>query len=68
MDWFWSLVNVLNDIRTFQEAYPLAYGVLIFQTVVFSIIGFMIFDKVTTAIGKKRAMKLAAEKQAKQKG
>ncbi len=68
MEWFWSLVNVLQDIQTFQDGYPLAYAVLIFQTVVFSIIGFMIFNKLTDSISKKRAKKLAAERQEKQKG
>ncbi len=63
MDWFWSLVNVLQDIQTFQDGYPLAYAVLVFQTVVFSVIGFMIFNKITDAIGKKRAKKIAQEKQ-----
>lgn len=68
MDFITQLLNVLNDIGQFRELYPLAFGVLVWQTVVFSIIGFSALKKISDSVVKKRTKKIAQEKLEKQKG
>ena len=63
MDFWVQLLNVLNDIAQFKELYPLAFGVLVWQTVVFSVIGFSALKKITDSVVKKRTKKIAQEKQ-----
>ena len=63
MDFWVQLLNVLNDIAQFKELYPLAFGVLVWQTVVFSVIGFSVLKKITDSVVKKRTKKIAQEKQ-----
>lgn len=63
MDFITQLLNVLNDIGQFKELYPLAFGVLVWQTVVFSVIGFSALKKITDSVVKKRTNKIVQEKQ-----